>query len=370
MHRIVAVLPGAAGATLAHFLSRAPELARMRRIQMVCVPVVVVLGCALLPGAGAATIGDVARLPAFVLTMFVLAILIAPSIAFHCGASFVNFIDPQNWTPSKEDIALNPIRKLIERDRHREALDELERLLQTHEPSYEALLLKTKLLFHFSSHCAAVVTLLEMIRLSRTPAQQMAVMESLHVLENDFGCVAMPRMAESPTVFSVDHELILFDTQVCDLSQHETILPGSYEVDEVIQGHVRWLKLKGSGWGNQLACWEGAQKPAAAAGNWRGDLAKMAVPEQRTPRPVLAQAKARELKKRAIGLMQEERWEEAVATLHRAFHCDPGNHEIAYRLMDAARHRGSELEMQELLEEVVKSGSWTEQELELLEHGC
>jgi hypothetical protein len=361
---------GAAGAVLAHFVSRAPELARLRRIQMVCVPFVLVMGCALLPDAGAATIGDMARLPTFVLTMFVLALLIAPSIAFHCGAGFTNLIDPQNWTPANEELALNPIRKLIDRDLHREALHELERLLQTHEASYEALLLKTKLLFHFSSHHATVATLLQMIRLSQTPAQQMAVMESLHALEKEFGGVATPRTTESPKVFSLDHELILFDSVGDDPIKHEILPPGSYDVEEVMLGHVRWLKLKGSDWGNQIACWEAAKRPATTDGDPGGDLAKTSIPGQTMAQPVLAQAKARELKKRAILLIQEERWDEAVETLLGAFRCDPGNHEIAYRLMEAARRKGPGQEVQQLLKEVVKSGSWTEQELELLQHGC
>jgi hypothetical protein len=370
MHWLVLITLGAAGMALAHFLSRAPELTRIRRVQLVCIPVVLIVGYSLLPTGGGRDLGDMARFTAYLIPAFLLALLLAPSIAFHCGNGLMNFLEAPDWTPLEEEIRLNPIRKLIDHGRHRDALHELEGLLAKHGLSYEALLLKTKLLFHFSSYCETTTTLLQMIRLSKTEEQQLAVMESLRLLEKEFACFAAPKGMEKSETVRVDHELILFEIDDKGLSKHRVIPPGDYEVEECIRDRTRWLKVKGSNWGNRLACWESARSPLGARSGWQVWLGKLVSGSRPARRAGPDRVKARELLRRGVLLTQEQRWQEAVTILRQAFEQDPVNHEIAYRLMEAVRCSGSSEQAGQLLEEIVKSGSWTEQELDLLQHGC
>ncbi len=361
----------AAGIGLAHLVSRAPELHRLRRIQAICFPVILLVGFGLLPfGSGRNALGDLACFTAFLVPVALMAILLAPSLAFNCGAGFVTFLDPPNWTPAHEEIRLGHVQKMIDHDRHQDALDELEELLKKHEPTYEALLLKTKLLFHFTSHNASAATLLQMIPLCRSFQQQMAVMESLQALVRQFACVPVSRTAESPTQFELMHELLLFEGRGNDLSRHKMIEPGTYEVEEIRVGQARWIKLKGTDWGNHLACWESVRRVAAVEPSLGRRVARRLLAAPDGEPMVLAQAKARELLKQALQLTDEEKWGEAVSVLHEAFRYDPRNYEIAFRLMEAARRNGSKARTRDLLKEVGRMGTWTEREWNLLQHGC
>src|SRR5271154_181678 len=170
MHSIFFYLLAAgAGVLIAHFISRPPELRSMRLSQFIFVPVAMLLFVYFLPaGNGASAGGGVGEFMCFLGVLGFLIMLLAPNIAYFCGASVSNFLDPQDWTSTDEEIALRPIRILIDKDQCNEALADLEELLKKHKPTYEALLIKAKLLYHFGSVDETVATLLSLIGMSKT----------------------------------------------------------------------------------------------------------------------------------------------------------------------------------------------------------
>ena len=198
------------GLLVAHLLSRAPELQPLRLSQLILVPAAMMAGFYLLPRhAGRYNLGDLQNFIEYLAIAGFIAMLLAPNIAFHFGAAVSNFIDPHDWTPSEEEIALRPIQKMIDRDQFQEALAELDQLLKKHKPTYEALLLKSKLLHHFSSVDETVATLLRMIPLSHSTPQQLAVMEALAAMENQLPSPSKPFVPKMRRV-RICHELVLF----------------------------------------------------------------------------------------------------------------------------------------------------------------
>src|SRR5580658_10379601 len=183
MHSILTyILAAGAGLLIAHFISSPPELRSMRLSQLIFVPVGTVLFVYFLPdGSGSSTAG-VGEFMCFLGVLGFLIVLLVPNIAFLCGATMSNFLDPQDWTSADEEIALRPIRQMIDKDQYNEALGDLDELLKKHKPTYEALLLKAKLLHHFGSVDETVATLLGLIELSQSTAQQLVVMEFLTLL--------------------------------------------------------------------------------------------------------------------------------------------------------------------------------------------
>ena len=127
--------------------------------------------------------GDMAGFICFSVVLIFLVLLLAPNIAYLCGVGLSNFLDPQDWTSAEEEIALRPIRRLIDKDNYRQALGELDELLKKHKPTYEAVLTKAKLLHHIGRVDETVAALLSLIELSHSTAQQLAVMEMLAFLE-------------------------------------------------------------------------------------------------------------------------------------------------------------------------------------------
>src|ERR1039457_1588182 len=124
MHSTVAyVLAAAAGVLIAHFISRAPELRTMRLSQLIFVPVAMVLAVYFLPdGSGSSAGGDIPNFVCFLGIVGFLIILLVPNLAYHCGAGLSNFLDPHDWTQAEEEIALRPIRRLIDKDEFTPAL--------------------------------------------------------------------------------------------------------------------------------------------------------------------------------------------------------------------------------------------------------
>ena len=128
------------GILLVLLLTHAPDLRHLRRWQIVPVPGVFLTMCWIMRDTGGkpAMGADIMLLVLIAITAFILA----PNIAHLCGASVSNFLDRQNWTPAEEELALSPIRKLINSDRYYQALGDLEalqarqrRVLRVHLPS-------------------------------------------------------------------------------------------------------------------------------------------------------------------------------------------------------------------------------------------
>jgi len=368
MHLTLAYLLAAgAGALIAYFISRAPELRSMRLSQFVLVPGALVL-CVC-----CSYIGGVVGFVCFLPVLGFLVLLLAPNIAFYCGAGLSNFLDPQEWTPTEEEIALRPIRRLIDKDQPAEALAELDELLKKHQPTYEALLTKAKLLHHFGSVDETVATLLSLIRLSQTTAQQLAVMEGLAVLEEQHQDPPKP-LAAGIRRIQLDHELILFQTDGDTAPLHKEIPAGVYEVEEISHRNHRWLRLAGENWGNAEMCWEAIlaiHRPPAALPKrglfWQIARMHQAISTVIKGNPRLQrQAEAQKLFKEAIQFIRGHDWQKARPLLQKASACDPDRYEIAYRWVQSVRQTGDAAATAQAVSQVLKQSHWTKSEQQML----
>ena len=88
------------------FLNRAPELRHGRLSQLILVPGALVLALWILRQTEGRPdfVGGIAVIAIIGFT----AIMLAPSIAYNFGIGLSNFLDPQDWTPAEEEIALRP----------------------------------------------------------------------------------------------------------------------------------------------------------------------------------------------------------------------------------------------------------------------
>lgn len=378
MHSILSyIIIGGVGLLIAHFLSRAPELHLMRLSQLILVPATLMFAFYLLPSSnGYPVISDIGGLMVFMATAGFLALLLGPNIAFHCGSALCGFLDPHDWTPHEEEIALRPIQRLIDRDQTQQALEELDGLLKKHQPTYEALLLKSKLLHHFGSVQETTATLLKMIELSRTTQQQLAIMDALAALPDQF---QNPPKPPAPGVrrAQIRHQLVLFPIGSAGQSAHREIPPGSYEVEEIVSGKRRWLKLVGEDWGNAEMCWEAVLETEAQKTPHRSFLEPIAgmhraitkiLQGQRRP-PMHREMRAKQLLKEAGPYISQKDWRQALPLLQEASSCDPHSHEIAYRLIQAARQAEKREIADQILHRVLRQSHWTEHEESMLLQG-
>jgi tetratricopeptide (TPR) repeat protein len=375
MHSILTYfLAAVAGVLVAHFISRPPELRTMRLSQLIFVPVAAVLFVYFLPDAsGSSGVGGVGEFMCFLGVLGFLILLLGPNIAYLCGMSLSNLLDPQDWTSDEEEIALRPIRRLIDKDQYNQALADLDELLKKHKPTYEALLIKAKLLYHFGSVDETVATLLSLIELSQTTAQQLAVMELLAILEGQHQDPSKPIIPSARRI-EINHELILFQTTDDPSPLHKEIPPGAYKVEETIHHHRRWLKLAGEDWGNAEMCWEavlaGRNPPPAAPK--KGIFSRIARMHQAIttaikgkPR-IQRQAEAKKLFKEASQFIRRDDWPKAVPLLQQASACDPDQFEIAYRWAQAVRHTASDDATEQTVTQVLGQSRWTEHEEQML----
>jgi tetratricopeptide (TPR) repeat protein len=372
MHSIFAYAAAAAlGVLIAHFISRAPELRTMRLSQLVFVPLGMVLGVYFLPdGSGSSGSGDIAG---FVCCLVAVGFLLRPNIAYHCGAGLSNFLDPPDWTPAEEEIALRPIRRMIDEDEYTQALADLDELLKKHPPTYEAILIKTKLLYHFGSVDETVATLLGLIGLSKTTAQQLAVMELLAVLENHHRTQPKP-LTRGVWRIQIDHELILYPIAGDDPALHQEIPPGEYEVEQTFHRNHHWLKLAGEDWGNAEMCWEAIRAvPRAAAGPPKKGLLRkivrlhetVAVALKGKPR-IQQQADAQKLYREASQFIRAGDWPGAVPLLQKASALDPDRYEFAYRWVQAVRQTAGDAATAQAVSQALQQSQWTESEQQML----
>jgi thioredoxin-like negative regulator of GroEL len=369
MHLIlVYLLAAGAGVLIAHFVSRAPELRFMRLSQLIFVPAALVL-CVYL-----SSVGGLAGLVCFVAVLGVLVLLLAPNLAHLCGTGLSNFLNPTDWTPIEEEIALRPIQRLIDKDQFHAALTELDELLKKHKPTYEALLLKAKLLNHLGGFDEAVATLLSLIDLSHSTAQQLTVMEFLALLEAHRPDTPEPRVASVQRI-QIRHELVLFQIAGEDPALHKEIPPGIYKVEETFHRHHRWLKLAGEDWGNAEMCWEAIRTidgPAAAPARkglfWQVARMHQSVGAslKRKPRRQ-QQAEAQKLFHEAKQLIRRGDWRNALPLLQNASACDPDRYEIAYRWAQAVRHTANDATTAQIVNQVLQQSLWTESEQYMLQ---
>ncbi|HUD46014.1 MAG TPA: hypothetical protein VMR33_04245 [Candidatus Baltobacteraceae bacterium] len=357
------ILAAVAGVVIAHFISRAPEMRAMRLAQLVLIPGLLVM-CVYCSG-----IGGVGGFASFLAVLFFLVLLVAPSIAHHSGAVLSNFLDAYDWTPTEEEIALRPVRRLIEKDQYVEALAELDGLLTKHKPTYEALLIKAKLLHHFGSVDETTATLLRLIELSKITDQQLAVMQLLALLEGHQRPSNKPLTPGTRQV-EIRHELVLFQTTGDDSAAHKEIPPGIHEVEETFHRNRRWLKLAGEDWGNAEMCWEAiltADGPVAALpkkGIFR-QIARVRQAIKGKPRAQL-QAEAQKLFAEANQFIRRDDWQTAVLLLEKASACDPDRYEIAYRWVLAVRHTANDAVTAQAVSQVMQQSQWTENEQHML----
>ena len=369
------LLAAGVGVLIAHFASRAPELRSMRLSQLIFVPACVVLIVYFLRAeastSNAAAVGEIIR---FIVVAVFLAVLLGPNIAYHCGAALSNFLDPQDWTCAEEEIALRPIRSLIDRDHYHQALTELEQILKTHKPTYEAVLLKAKLLHQCGRLDETVAALLSLIALSQSTAQQLAVMELLGLLADYHRSPPKP-LAAGIRRIQIGHELVLFQMSGDAPPPHKEIPPGTYEVEETLHHDRRWLKLAGADWGNAEMCWEAIQaiqRPADASPKkglfWRIARMHQAISIFIKGKPrIQQQAEAQQLFHEANQCIRRNEWQRALPLLQKASACDPDRYEFAYRWVQAVRHTaGDAAAAAQAVSQVLAQSRWTENEEHML----
>jgi tetratricopeptide (TPR) repeat protein len=375
MHSILSYLLAAgAGVLIAHFISRPPELRSMRLSQLIFVPAAMVVCVYFLPGGGeSSAVGGVGEFICFLGVLGFLVLLLAPNIAYLCGTGLSNLLDPQDWTSAEEEIALRPIRRLIDKDEYSQALADLDELLKKHKPTYEALLLKAKLLHHFGSVDETVATLLGLIELSRTTPQQLAVMELLAILEGRRQDSPRPLAAGTRRI-EIHHELILLQMAADIAPPHKEIPPGAYEIEETIHHYRRWFKLAGEDWGNAEMCWEAVMVhprpvPAPLKKGFFGQIARMhraiTAALKRKPR-LQQQAEAKTLFNEASQYIRSDDWQKALPLLQEASACDPDQYEIAYRWVQAVRHTSSDAATEQAVSQVLAQSQWTGHEEQML----
>jgi tetratricopeptide (TPR) repeat protein len=362
------LLAAGVGVLIAHFISRAPELRFMRLSQLVFVPGAMVL-CVYFSASG-----GMAGLTGFLVVLIFLVVLLAPNIAYHFGAGLSNFLDPQDWTSAEEEIALRPIRRLIDKDHYRQALAGLDELLKKHKPTYEAVLTKANLLHHIGRVDETVATLLSLIELSNSTAQQLAVMEMLAFLEEHLQTPTNPPASGTRRI-QIHHELILFQTTGETSALHKEIPPGAYEVEEIFHRNRRWLKLAGENWGNAEMCWEAVlaiHRPTAAPPK-RGLFWQIARMHQAVTTAIRGKThrqlkvEAQELFNEANQFIRREDWQKALPLLQKASACDPDRYEIAYRWVQAVRHTASDAATAEAVSQVLQQSQWTGNEQQMLQ---
>lgn len=357
-------LGGGAGVVLSRCLASVPEARRANFTQLVIVLGSLAASIYVSSFAGMVTLTCVLAGVGFII-MFLMR-----QVTNFGGTTFINLLDQQDWTPADEEIALRPIRQLVDRENYRQALGELDQILKTHKPTYEAVLLKAKLLNHIGRVPDAKTALLSLIGLSNSPAQQLAVMEMLASLDQD-----QPELPNAPTNgarrIEICHELILFQMPEGDPTSHKQIPPGSYEVQEIVHRNQRWLKLKGEDFGNAEICWNailGQNRPVAqpAATGFFQRLARMGQSIKGKPRRQLL-AESQSLFQEAKEYIRRDDWNKAVPILELAATLDPDHFEIAYRWATAVRQTADVATASAVLNRVLTQSQWTKTEQEMLQ---
>jgi len=368
---MIDIVAAGAGALLAWLLTRAPELRGWRLSQMI----LVAGGFAAVSWLLRQTHGkpDMSADVAIILIIVLTAFLLAPNIAFYCGVGLSNFLDPLDWTPAEEELALRPIRRLIDNDRFYQAAGDLEALLQKRRPTYEALVLHAKLHHHFARWDAAAAALLRAIPFSHTVEQQLTVMELLAALEERLPVAPGPPVPGTRRI-NLRHELALFPPAAADRSQYKVIPPGDYEVGEIIHGRQAWLKLAGEDWGNAKECWEAVRDipaPLAAPPRkglfWRIGRMHQAISLALKGKPRhQRRAEADQLLKEANQFIRREDWPAALPLLQKALACDPHRYEIAYRWVQAVRRTGDAADAARAVNKILARQPWSPTEQEML----
>jgi tetratricopeptide (TPR) repeat protein len=368
------ILAAGLGVLIAYFMSRAPELRALRLSQFIFIPCAMVALVYFLPDSGGAPgLGDIGAFMGFLVVLGFLVILLSPNIAHLCGAGLFRFLDPQDWTCAEEEIALRPIRKLIDKDHFHQALSDLEKILKTHRPTYEALLLKAKLLHQCGRIDDTAAALLSLIALCQTIPQQLTVMELLASLDE---YRREPPAPPAPGIrrVKIHHELVLFQMSAEPPAPHKEIPPGAYDVEEVLHHDRRWLKLAGEDWGNAGMCWEAILDPrqTAAAPQKFGFVRRIARAHEAISHAVKGkpfmrqQAEAQRLFKEASQWIRQDDWPRALPLLQQASACDPDRYEIAYRLVQAARRTGGNDAAARIAAQVLEQSQWTESEEQMI----
>jgi hypothetical protein len=375
MHSVLSYIVAAGvGVLIAHFISRAPEWRSMRLSQLVFVPAAMVLCVYFLPEQGAATSADMGSFVCFLACVGFLILLLAPNIAHHFGAGLSNFLDNYDWTPTEEEIALRPVKRLIDKDNYRQAIAELDELLKKHKPTYEAVLLKAKLLHHIGRVDETETALLDLIALSNSTEQQLAVMDNLALLEEHHQAPENPPAAGARRI-EIHHELVLFQTDGDSRAAYKELPPGTYEVEELMHRNRRWLKLAGDNWGNAAMCWEAilSSRLPPARPPKKGPFQLIARMHQSIsaalkgkPRRQL-QADAQQLFKEANQFIRCDDWHKALPLLQKASAGDPDRYEFAYRWAQAVRYTANDAVTAKIVGRILQQSRWTEDEEHMLE---
>ncbi|HEX3988126.1 MAG TPA: tetratricopeptide repeat protein [Verrucomicrobiae bacterium] len=369
MHSPIAyILVTGAGLLLAHFLTGDPDARRLRLLQLILVPAGFVAAFAALPDPSNGS-GSIGSLMLFFVIIGGLGILLAPNIGHFFGATLTNFLDPQDWTPAEEEIALRPIVKLIDKYRYQDAFAELEKLLKKHKPTYEALNLRAKLLNHSQRFDETTATLLQMLRLSHTAEQQLIVMELLSGLDAHKNSTTRTPVLGVREI-RLAHELVLFQADAAGPSDHKAILAGSHRVQDVLVGRHCWLVLEGESWGNDARYWDAVAETnqPTRRRNENGLLQRIAKIPQALKRKNWRQSKqdSRAHFKSALQFIRQEDWGQALPLLQQASAADPHNYEIAYRLVQTAFRVGPSCDPIGTLKRVLVQSGWTEDEERML----
>jgi tetratricopeptide (TPR) repeat protein len=363
---VLYIFSALAGLVAAHFISRPPELRAMRLAQLLFVP------CGTVICFQGSLVGGMPGFIIFMVGLFFLIVLLAPNLSYFMGMGVANFLDPQDWTPLEEEIALKPVRDLIDRGNYRQALAELERLLAARKPTYEAVLTRAKLLNHIGRVNEAEGALLQLIGLSQSGPQQLSVMEMLSSLET-LPPDAPPAAVSGTRDMEIGHEFVLFQLTAEKPRPHREIAPGKYRVEEIIYDNQSWLKLAGEDWGNAKACWEAI--PVAATANVsvkKGVFYRIAQAQQSLTVAIKGKphrqrvADAQALFKEANQLIRNNEWQRALPLLEQASKANPDKYEYAYRWLQAAGQTAGAPVLARVTKEVLEQSQWSKSEETML----
>ncbi len=362
-----------AGLLLAWFLTRAPELRFLRLAQFIFLPISFVAALAVLPEpSGHASVEDIGAFVMFLGIMGFIIILIVPNVSHLLGAAVCDLLETNDWSSENEEITLKPVQRLIDKDRYQDAFEELEALLKQYKPSFNALLLKAKLLNQFQRYNEVEAALLQMLRLSGTARQQLTVIELLASLEaHQKGVLERPEPGRRP--WRINRPLVLVKTGSADFSDYKEIPAGEYAVEEAANGRRCWLVLPGEPWGNAKACWEAVRE----TGRMRSAVKKgffyhVARTQGRLAQAIRgkswrqARADSRATQAEADRFIRAGNWTSAMPLLQKASDDAPDNYEIAYRLVQAARLTSVHPDSDAVLKKVLTQSRWTEDQERML----
>jgi hypothetical protein len=214
--------------------------------------------------------------------------------------------------------------------------------------------------------------LLSLLPLSKSPDQQLAVLQLLPSVEpEDPGPVEPP--ARGTRLIEINHPLVLLPIAHAP-KEFQEIQPGPFHVEEVIHRNQLWLKLPGEDWGNAAICWEmvlniSKPKKSSEKGLFH-TIVRMhkAVGAAIHGKPIgQRRSEAWHLLNEANQFIRRDEWRNALPLLKKASSTDPERYEIVYRWVQAVRHTADDATTARAVKRALQQNQWSFDQQEMLE---